>query len=69
MQQKSAALAQQLGLSVTSQQMDGKIQLMLSHENYSVLANFLTQLQMGLSIEKMELNNEAGQIKLTATVQ
>ena len=43
---------------------------MLSHENYSVLANFLTQLaQMGLSIEKMELNNEAGQIKLTATVQ
>ena len=63
-------IAQQQGLSVASQQMDGKIQLMLSHENYSVLANFLTQLaQMGLSIEKMELNNEAGQIKLTATVQ
>ena len=68
--EKVQRVAQQQGLSVVSQQMDGKIQLMLSHENYSVLANFLTQLaQMGLSIEKMELNNEAGQIKLTATVQ
>jgi len=67
--EKVQRVAQQQGLSVASQQMDGKIQLMLSHENYSVLANFLTQLaQMGLSIEKMELNNEAGQIKLTATV-
>lgn len=68
--EKVQRIAQQQGLSVASQQMDGKIQLMLSHENYSVLANFLTQLaQMGLSIEKMELNNEAGQIKLTASVQ
>ena len=68
--EKVQRIAQQQGLSVASQQIDGKIQLMLSHENYSVLANFLTQLaQMGLSIEKMELNNEAGQIKLTATVQ
>lgn len=68
--EKVQRIAQQQGLSVASQQMDGKIQLMLSHENYSVLANFLTQLaQMGLSIEKMELNNETGQIKLTATVQ
>lgn len=68
--EKVQRIAQQQGLSVASQQMDGKIQLMLSHENYSVLANFLMQLaQMGLSIEKMELNNEAGQIKLTATVQ
>ncbi len=68
--EKVQRIAQQQGLSVASQQMEGKIQLMLSHENYSVLANFLTQLaQMGLSIEKMELNNEAGQIKLTATVQ
>lgn len=68
--EKVQRIAQQQGLSVASQQIDGKIQLMLSHENYSVLANFLTQLaQMGLSIEKMELNNEAGQIKLTATAQ
>lgn len=68
--EKVQRVAQQQGLSVTSQQMEGKIQLAVMHENYAVLANFLTQLaQMGLSIEKMELNNEAGQIKLTATIQ
>ena len=68
--EKVQRVAQQQGLSVASQQMEGKIQLAVMHENYAVLANFLTQLaQMGLSIEKMELNNEAGQIKLTATIQ
>ncbi|WP_312209108.1 type II secretion system protein GspM, partial [Acinetobacter variabilis] len=34
--EKVQRVAQQQGLSVASQQMDGKIQLMLSHENYSV---------------------------------
>lgn len=68
--EKVQRVAQQQGLSVASQQMEGKIQLAVMHENYAVLANFLTQMaQMGLSIEKMELNNEAGQIKLTATIQ
>ncbi|WP_216934298.1 MULTISPECIES: type II secretion system protein GspM [unclassified Acinetobacter] len=68
--EKVQRAAQQQGLSVASQQMEGKIQLAVMHENYAVLANFLTQLaQMGLSIEKMELNNEAGQIKLTAIIQ
>lgn len=68
--EKVQRVAQQQGLSVASQQIDGKIQLAVMHENYAVLANFLTQLaQMGLSVEKMELNNEAGRIKLTATVQ
>ena len=68
--EKVQRVAQQQGLSVASQQMEGKIQLAVMHENYAVLANFLTQLaQMGLSIEKMELNNEAGQIKFTATIQ
>jgi general secretion pathway protein M len=68
--EKVQRVAQQQGLSVASQQMEGKIQLAVMHENYAVLANFLTQLaQMGLSIEKMELNNEAGQIKLTVTIQ
>lgn len=68
--EKVQRVAQQQGLSVASQQMEGKIQLAVMHENYAVLANFLNQLaQMGLSIEKMELNNEAGQIKLTATIQ
>ena len=68
--EKVQRVAQQQGLSVASQQIDGKIQLAVMHENYAVLANFLTQLaQMGLSVEKMELNNEAGQIKLTRTLQ
>ncbi|MFV5507091.1 type II secretion system protein GspM [Acinetobacter sp. 197] len=68
--EKVQRVARQQGLSVASQQIEEKIQLAVMHENYAVLANFLTQLaQMGLSIEKMELNNEAGQIKLTATIQ
>lgn len=68
--QKVQRVAQQLGLSVSSQVLDGKIQLNVAHENYAILANFLTQLaQLGLSIEKMELIQDAGQIKLTATVQ
>ena len=67
---KIQRVAQQQGLSVASQQSGDKMQLVASHFNYAVLANFLTQLaQMGLSIEKMELISEAGQIKLTATVQ
>ncbi len=67
---KIQRVAQQQGLSVASQQSGDKMQLVASHANYAVLANFLTQLaQMGLSIEKMELISEAGQIKLTATVQ
>lgn len=62
--------AQQQGLSVASQPMDGKIQIVAVHINYSILANFLTQLaQMGLSIEKLELNKVGGQIKLTAAVK
>ena len=62
--------AQQQGLSVASQQAGEQIQIVAAHENYAILANFLTQLaQMGLSLEKIELISEAGQIKLTATVQ
>ena len=68
--EKVQRAAQQQGLSVSSQQQEGKILLNVSHENYSVLANFLTQLaQSGLTVEKMELISDAGQIKLTATVQ
>ncbi|ATO20854.1 type II secretion system protein M [Acinetobacter sp. LoGeW2-3] len=67
--EKVQRAAQQQGLSVSSQQQEGKILLNVGHENYSVLANFLTQLaQSGLSVEKMELISDAGQIKLTATV-
>ena len=68
--EKVQRAAQQQGLSVSSQQQEGKILLNVSHENYSVLANFLTQLaQSGLTVEKMELISDAGQIKLTATLQ
>ena len=67
---KVQRVAQQQGLSVASQQTGEQIQIVAAHENYAVLANFLTQLaQMGLSLEKIELISEAGQIKLTATVQ
>ena len=67
---KVQRVAQQQGLSVASQQAGEQIQIVASHENYAILANFLTQLaQMGLSLEKIELISEAGQIKLTAIVQ
>ena len=61
--------AQSMGLSLSAQENAGKVQIMISHESYAVLGNFMTQLaQLGLSIEKMELISEGGQIKLTATV-
>lgn len=67
---KVQRVAQQQGLSVASQQAGEQIQIVASHENYAILANFLTQLaQMGLSLEKIELISDAGQIKLTAIVQ
>lgn len=67
---KVQRVAQQQGVSVASQQAGEQIQIVAAHENYAILANFLTQLaQMGLSLEKIELISEAGQIKLTATVQ
>ena len=68
--EKVQRVAQRQGLSVASQQMGEQIQIAVMHENYAILANFLTQMvQMGLSVEKMELSSEAGQVKLTATVQ
>ena len=62
--------AQQQGLAVSSQQNGEQIQLAVEHQNYAVLANFLMQLsQMGISIQKMDMISNSGQIKLTATVQ
>lgn len=67
---KVQRVAQQQGLAVASQQVGEQIQIVVSHENYAILANFLTQLaQMGLDLEKIALISEAGQIKLTALVQ
>lgn len=67
---KIQRISQQQGISVASQQMGEQIQIVAEHQQYSVLANLLTQLaQMGLSIEKLELNKVGEQIKLTATVK
>lgn len=67
---KIQRVAQQQGLSVASQQVGEQFQIVAQHQNYAVLANFLTQTaQMGVSLEKLELAKEGGQIKLTATVQ
>ncbi|WP_111860572.1 type II secretion system protein GspM [Acinetobacter sp. CFCC 10889] len=67
---KIQRVAQQQGLSIASQQVGEQFQIVGQHENYAILANFLTQMaQMGVSIEKMELTKADGQIKLTATVR
>ncbi|OTG83095.1 type II secretion system protein GspM [Acinetobacter sp. ANC 4648] len=70
MPEKIQRVAQQQGLSVASQQVGEQMQIVAQHENYAILANFLTQLaQMGMSVEKLELIKVDSQIKLTATVQ
>ncbi|HFS0011900.1 TPA: type II secretion system protein GspM [Acinetobacter baumannii] len=67
---KIQRVAQQQGLTVSSQKNGEQLQIIVTHQNYAILANFLTQLaQMGLSIQKMEMVSSEGQIKLTATVQ
>lgn len=67
---KIQRVSQQQGISVASQQVGEQIQLVAEHQNYAILANFLTQLvQMGVNIEKMELNKAGQQIKLAATVR
>ena len=67
---KIQRVSQQQGFSVASQQVGEQIQLVAEHENYAILANFMTQLvQIGVNIEKMELNKVDQQIKLTATVR
>lgn len=68
--EKIQRVAQQQNLSVASQQAGEQLQIIAQHENYAILANLLTQMaQMGISIEKLELNKVDAQIKLTATVQ
>lgn len=68
--EKIQRIAQQQGLSIQSQENQGKIQLITTHQNYAVLANFLTQLtQQGLSIESLQLQKqESGEIKLNMTL-
>jgi type II secretory pathway component PulM len=61
--------AQQQNMAVSVQQDGEELRIQASHAQYVTLASFLTSLsQMGLTIEKLELNQEAGQIKLSATL-
>lgn len=61
--------AQQYGVAVSLGQTNHQVELIAQHDQYAILANFLMQIaQLGVSIEKMHLENQAGQIKLTATV-
>lgn len=64
-------LAQQLGISVQMQEQQGQVQFVVSHQNYAVLANFLTQLgQQGVSIISMDMQKQTdASIRLTAVVQ
>lgn len=69
--EKIQQIAQQQGLTVQSQENQGQIKLITSHQNYAVLANFLTQLaQQGGSIVSMDMQKQPdGVIRLSATVQ
>lgn len=67
---KVKRVAQQQSLTLNVAEVSNQVQIQTQHSQYNVLANFLTQMtQMGVSIEKMQLISENGQIKLTATVQ
>lgn len=67
--EKIQRVAQQTGISLSTQEKDSVFLITAEHENYAVLANFLNQLvQMGLSVEKLELNKSGPAIKLTASV-
>lgn len=67
---KVQRVAQQQGLSVaTQQQGERAFQLTAQHENYAVLANFLTQIaQMGVSVDQLDMQKQDSQIKLTAVI-
>lgn len=66
--EKAQRLAQQQGLSIQVQDQQGQIQLIASHQNYAVLANYLTQLaQQGVSILQLDLQKQTdGNIQLKA---
>lgn len=66
--EKAQRLAQQQGLSIQVQDQQGQIQLVASHQNYAILANYITQLaQQGVSILQLDLQKQAdGNIQLKA---
>lgn len=69
--EKIQRTAQQQGLSVQSQENQGQIRLVTTHQNYAVLANFLTQLaQQGVTVVSLDMQKqESGQITLNVTLQ
>jgi general secretion pathway protein M len=64
-------VSQQLGLSVQSQESNNQLKLIVSHQNYAVLGNFLTQLaQQGVTIVSLDMQKQpSGEIQLSTTVQ
>lgn len=68
---KIQRLAQQQGLSVQLQDQNGQSQFVVSHQNYAVLANLLTQLaQQSVSIVTLDMQKQPdGLIQLKATVE
>lgn len=68
--EKVQRIAQQQGLSIESQDNQGQMKIVTTHQNYAVLANFLTQLaQQGISIERLNMQKQAdGTIQLNAIV-
>ena len=69
--EKIQRLAQQQGLSVQMQDQAGQVKFIVSHQNYAVLANFLTQLaKQGVNIVQMEMQKPTDNlIQLSATVE
>ena len=68
--EKIQRAAQQQSVAVTTQDSGEQMLIQATHQNYVSIANFLKQLaQMGLSIEKLELIELDGQIKLAAAVR
>ncbi len=68
---KVQRVSQQLGLSVQSQQSNDQLKLIVSHQNYAVLGNFLTQLaEQGVTIVSLDMQKQPdGDIQLSTTVQ
>ena len=68
--EKIQRAAQQQSVAVMTQDSGEQMLIQATHQNYVSIANFLKQLaQMGLSIEKLELIELDGQIKLAAAVR
>lgn len=67
--EKIQRLAQQQGLSLSVSQQGEQIQIVVSHAEYAVLANLLTEMaKIGLNLKKIQLVEEGKTLKLTALV-